>query len=1037
MKIMCFKFILVTCLGILPAYVLGQVGTATGKVTDNKGESLIGATVLMQGTTVGTITGIDGSYTISSLPAGEIILAASYVGFKKVSQTVTIIDGQTISVDFILEEDIAQLDELVVIGYGTKRKRDITSSISSVKSDELRNSTEPSFQSALQGKAAGVMISTSNGMPGSAMTVRIRGTSSIRASSQPLYVIDGIPVITGNFANGWADGTNTLSAISPSDIESVEFLKDASAAAIYGSRSANGVVLITTKSGTTGKTKFNAGYWVGFNSLTNVPEMLTGPEYIEYGLIAWNNSMFYTDDPEYNTLEESEQAFFDNLPFGITREIAESTNTDWIDEMTRIGMVQNFNISASGGDIKNTFYIGAAYRDEEGVQIGNDYKRLSTKVNFDHKANDKFTVGTRTTFVYELNERVPTGWAGGLGTAQSRSLPVMPVTDTTGKFFAPRSGTNPVAYNADLTYGMHVFNTIGTIYGQYNLSKWLSFRTEAGANIYNQREMRHVGTITQENAYGMDRRVLVTNLNSKSYFTFDKSFSEIHIVSAMIGMSLEKKGQYESLFQANQFPNPGLKHPNNGAIKSGSGYESGSGFLSYFSRISYNMADKYYLTASISRDGSSRFGDNYRFGWFPAASIGWTISEENFFINTPVITYLKLRGSYGVTGNAEFDDFGYMGRWSTGNYMDWSGLVISSVENPDLRWERSSQIDGGIDFQLWGGKISGGFDYYLKKTSDLILPRPINQTSGSSSIIMNVGDMENKGLELFLTSHNLPASSQLKWITNVNLGRNANVVTNTEDEQLAGENFGNNVVAEGYAIGTWELVEYVGIAREDQTVTVTDWIDFNDQDQGTTTQDIEIKAGDELFYNYWGEKTNEFNFDRDAKFVGNPYPKFFGGLNNTLSFKGLDFSIFFSFNVGQDVYRDDGKFLEGGFDGNWNQTAKIKDAWSEDNPDGSSHKLYWQPENRNFNSTRYLEDASYLRLKTINLGYTLPASLSSKFFVERLRIYVGGTNLWTLTNYTGWDPEVNRDGSGNITQGVTYLSPPQVKTFTFGIEMDF
>jgi TonB-linked SusC/RagA family outer membrane protein len=1037
MKNNLLKMILAICMGMLTLYAAGQAGGAKGKVTDNNGEPLIGATVVMQGTTVGTITDVDGNFTIYGLPTGEVVLEASYVGYKKVSQTLSIAEDQTVAIDFTLEEDIALLDELVVIGYGTKRKRDITSSISSVKSDELRNSTEPSFQSALQGKAAGVMISTSNGMPGSAMTVRIRGTSSIRASSQPLYVVDGIPVITGNFANGWADGTNALSAISPSDIESVEFLKDASAAAIYGSRSANGVVLITTKSGKSGKTRFNAGYWLGFNSVTNVPDMLTGPEYIEYGLIAWHNSFLYNDDPEYSDIEESTQAWFDNLPFGITREIAENTNTDWIDEMTRTGIVHNFNLSASGGDVKNTFYIGGAYRDEEGVQIGNDYKRLSAKANFDHKANEKFSVGTKITYVYELNERVPTGWAGGLGTAQSRSLPIMPVYDSIGKFFAPRSGTNPVAYNANLTYGMHVFTTIGTVYGQYNFTDWLSLRGEAGANIYSQREVRHLGTISQENGFGMDRRISLMNLNSKGFLNFNKTFADLHTVTAMVGISQESKSQHEVELNGSTFSNPGLKHPNNAGTKNGFGYETRSAFLSYFSRVSYNMADKYYITASISRDASSRFGKNYRHGWFPAASVGWTVSEEDFFSGIPVVSYLKLRSSWGVTGNGEFDDFAYMGLWGTGNYMDWPGLVISNVENPDLRWERSSQIDVGLDFQLWTGRISGGFDYYFKKTSDLILPRPINQTSGSSTIIMNVGDMENKGIELFLTSHNLPASSQLKWVTNLNLGRNANEVTNTENEQLAGENFGNNVVAEGYAIGTWELVEWAGIAREDETKTVTDWIDFNDQELGTTTREIEIKAGDELFYNHWGELTNEFNFDRDASFVGNPYPKFFGGLNNTFNFKGIDLSIFFTFNVGQDVYRDDGKFLDGGFDGNWNQTAKIMDAWSENNPGGSSHKLYWQPENRNYNSTRYLEDASYLRLKTLTLGYTLPKSLSTRFKVERLRVYMGGTNLWTLTNYTGWDPEVNRDGSGNITQGVTYLSPPQVKTISFGIELDF
>ena len=417
--------------------------------------------------------------------------------------------------------------------------------------------------------------------------------------------------------------------------------------------------------------------------------------------------------------------------------------------------------------------------------------------------------------------------------------------------------------------------------------------------------------------------------------------------------------------------------------------------------------------------------------------MGWTLSEESFLQGNSVLTYLKLRGSYGVTGNAEIGDFEYMGLWRAVNYLASPGLEISKVENRDLRWERTGQIDVGIDFQLWGGRVSGGFDYYFKETSDLILNRPINQTSGQSSITANVGDLENKGIEVFITSHNLSSSSQLKWTTDLTFGRNTNVVTNTDDNQLAGENYGNNVVAEGYAIGTWELVEWAGIAREDQTVTVTDWVDFNDQSLGTTTKQVDILGGDELFYNNWGELTNEFDFDRDAKFVGNPYPDFFGGLNNTLQFKGFDFSIFFTFSVGMQVYRDDGKFLDGGFDGNWNQTDIIKDAWSETNPNGASHKLFWQPENRDFNSTRYLDEASYLRLKTFTIGYTLPASLSNRFFVERMRIYVGGTNLWTLTNYTGWDPEVNRDGSGNVTQGVTYLSPPQVSTLNFGVELDF
>ena len=342
---------------LLTGMVYGQRGIVQGTVTDSNGELLIGATVMVQGSTLGTITDFNGQYTLASVPTGTVIMAASYIGYRTLTVTVQVAEGQTASADFVLSEDIEQLEELVVIGYGTKRKRDITSSISSVKSEDIGNTTQSSFQNALQGRAAGVQTTQANGMAGSSTTIRIRGTSSITSSSEPLYVVDGVPMITGNFANGWADGTNTLSSLSPTDIESIEILKDASAAAIYGSRSANGVILITTKSGKSGKTKFNAGYWVGVNSITNIPDMLTGSEYLEYGKIAWANSG--------NDISNDYQAFYDGLPFGITREIAESTNTDWIDEVSRTGVVHQFNLSASGGDVQNTFYIGSS-----------DWKRL-------------------------------------------------------------------------------------------------------------------------------------------------------------------------------------------------------------------------------------------------------------------------------------------------------------------------------------------------------------------------------------------------------------------------------------------------------------------------------------------------------------------------------------------------------------------------------------------------------------------------------------------------------------------------------------
>lgn len=993
------KILLLMTFLTITLVVNAQTGKISGKVTDSDNNPVIGASVVLLGTTIGAASDVDGNYEITKIPSGSFTLRASSIGFKPITRDISI-ENQSLIINLVLETDVMNMEELVVVGFGTNRKRSITSSISSIKAQEIANISVPSFEAALQGRSSGVQVTSDNGLAGAPVTIRVRGTSSLSASSQPLYVIDGVPMIAGDYgASGFADGTNALALINPADIESIEILKDASAAAIYGSRSANGVVLITTKSGQEGKSEINASYYAGVTDVTKRLDLLSGPEYLQMAKMAWANSGKDTSG--------NYQEFYDGLPFGITREIADNTNTDWIDEMLRPGFVQEGSFNIRGGSQKTTFYAGLTYRDDKGVIINNAFSRASGHIDLIHKATNRLTIGAKMTYSNFKNNRVQTSWAGGLGTAQSRSLPIMPVMDSAGNFFAPRSGTNPMAFESNTKHVQDATNIMANLFGEYKLASWLKFRSEYALTNLFQREYRWIGTLTQEVDWAQDRRVSVNNWYTNNYFSFDHTFAENHEVNAMIGMSAEKSYQYDAEFSAEQLASPTLFNPGSGTKKNGYAYEGGYSFVSYFARTNYAFKDKYLLSLSIRRDGSSRFGQENRFGWFPAVSVGWIITDESFMLGVPVLSFLKLRSSYGMTGNAAIGNYSYYGTYYATQYYNESGIGTGNIANPFLGWEKVRQFDAGLDWGILEGRISGGFDWYYKQTTDMLLRVNIPETSGSSNVTRNVGSMMNRGIEFFLTSNNL--TGKFKWKTDLNLARNYNEILDIQGQIIAGENYGNNFAQEGFPIGAWRLVEWVGIDPE---------------------------TGDELFINQeTGEVTNEYNYERDAVVTGNPYPDFFGGMTNLFTWKNFDLSIMFTWAYGQEVYRDDGKFLEGGIDGNWNQTTKVLDAWTPENPDGTVQRLTWQPDNRNYNTTRYLEDASFLRLKDVTFGYYLPASFTKRIKVTNARIYFKGQNLWTLTNFSGWDPEVNRDNSGNTTQGVTYLSPPQIKTAMIGISI--
>lgn len=1023
------KQVLLLSFVLVGLIVQAQNGTISGKVSDKtNGEILPGANVIIQASGKGTSTGIDGTYKLS-VPAGTYKVSTSFIGYQSITKEVSVKAGQTTTIDFVLGTDMMQLDEMVVIGYGSKRKRSITSSISKVKAEEIDNLLAPSFEAALQGQAAGMMVTQDNGTAGGPVTIRVRGTSSINASSEPLYVVDGVPVISGNFtsSNGFPDRTNALAQINPNDIASIEVLKDASAAAIYGARGANGVVLITTKQGQSGKPKVSVNYKTGISDVTHKLEVLDGPTYLKMTKEAWYNSKLYSDNPEYSTIEDAEKAYYMQLPFGIydasktyeeNKQIIDNTNVDWIDESLQTGTTTSVDASASGGTESFTYYVGANYDDIMGILKGDAMKRAGSRINLAYNGPGRLSFGSSFSISRTDRTRIPTGWAGGLGTAQSRSLPIMPIYNEDGTYFAAKTSgkANVVAERVNLDYNARATSLLGNLYANLKLFDGLNFRTDFGFNTYNQREYKYEGRILYDDASAFDRRVMVESYNFSNTLSYDKTFKEDHNITAMAGLSQEATTQYDVEFWGNVFPADELKNPNSAAKQGGSSYEGSYGFVSYFGRIGYAYKSKYIVSLNVRRDGSSRFGSGKKYGVFPAASLGWIISDEDFFKAVPYLTFLKLRASYGTVGNAAIGNYAYLGTFYTTKYNGEPGIGYQKVSNPNLGWEKTTTLDIGLEYGFFDGRVSGGVDYYYKYTSDMLLQKNVPETSGFPSAMQNLGIMENKGWEIFVRSYNI--NNKFKWNTDLNITNNKNNVIDIQGQIVSGldvgGNYGNNFVQEGHPIGAWRLVEYAG---------------------------VDPATGAPLFINQeTGEATTEYNYDRDAVVTGNPYPEWYGGITNTFSYKGFDFSVLFTFALGHNVYRDDGKFLEAGKIGeNWNQMSTILDRWQQPGDNASIPKLIWEGTYSTYNTTQFLDDASYGRLKNLTFGYTLPQNMTQKLNISKVRIYVSGTNVLTFTKFKGWDPEVNRDygSNNNVTQSVTYLSPPQAKTFLAGVNLDF
>jgi TonB-linked SusC/RagA family outer membrane protein len=997
--------------------VWAQEMRITGTVTSAEdGSALPGVSVQIKGTSRGTQTDVSGKYSFEASPKNTLVF--SFVGLG--SQEVSV--GNRSVIDVALVADDRTLSEVVVTGYGTQSKRNLTGNIARVSGAEIANTPVTTFEQALQGRAAGVQITSLNGKLGQGIQMRIRGSSSVTASNEPLYVLDGIPLTTANQGTGTAP-QNPLADINFNDIESIDILKDASAAAIYGSRASNGVVLITTKKGKTGKTKFNVGYQMGSSTPTNKRDWLNTAQYVELFSEAVTNEIDRDNLPS-NYLTGSTYSRFTRYAAGDEEGWRSSKfDTDWQNQAFQKAPMGQFDISASGGDAKTRFFVSAQYLDQQGIIIKNSFKRLSGRVNLDHKATDKLTLGVNVNIARTQNGRLSNDNAFSTPMQIVALPPMTPIID-------PRtdrlSGNYTLYYNPLLNrdFSSNVstsYRTIGNVFAEYKFTNWLKFRSEWGTDIYNLNEDQYFGKETSRNTgapngQGFSSWAQVTNYTTNNFFTLGKTFAEKHDIDATIGMTFQKSDATYNNVTGLEYPSNAYQKITSAArITGGSSSGSNFSFLSYFGRANYRLAEKYLLSVSGRVDGSSRFGANNRYGFFPAASVGWIISEESFMKSVPALSLLKLRASYGLTGNAEIGNFASYGLYSgSSGYAGVPGQSPSQIENPDLRWEQTTQTDIGLEFGLFSGRLTGEVDYYIKNTNDLLLNVNVPGTSGFRTQLRNIGSLENKGWEFVLTSEN--TTGAFKWNTTLNLAANRNKILNLDGQVITG-GFINQAV-EGQPIGSFFSIEYAGVDASNG-----DALYYTNDERPDGTRDRTT--------------TNDPNAAQRVV-IGNPNPKLIGGITNNISYKGFEFSILFQGQYGNDIYNGGGKFQSANGDFFDNQTTDQLNRWRQPGDITNIPQARLFGANGTTESSRYIQRGDYLRLKNTTLSYTLPSSVTSRLKMDRVRLYVTGQNLLTITNYTGWDPEVNADYlAGNIGLGNDFYSAPQAKTIIVGINLGF
>ena len=992
-----------------------------GKVTSEEdGEGLPGVNVVLKGSNEGTVTDVSGFYKID-VPDENAVLVFSAVGF--ISEEV-IVGARTV-IDVTLLPDITSLDEVVVIGYGTVNKRDLTGSVTSVSSETIKDLPATTFDQMLAGRAPGLQVTQASSAPGGSVSIRIRGSNSVRGGNEPLIVVDGFPIYNNDseltsgivYSGGAGTPPNTLSSINPNDIESIEILKDASATAIYGARGANGVIMITTKRGKAGSTQIDFDAYYGVQEITNKLDMLNASQYADLVREARENAGLPTD--------------FD-LP--------ENINTDWQDEIFRVAAIQDYNLGLRGGDDKTRFALSVNYFEQEGIVRGSDLRRVSLRLNLDKEINQKLTIGTSLQVSrVDDNVTITDRQQGAVGAALRMAPNQVPI-DENGIYprnVFPNTGiaemTNPLYISDAIEFNRNTNRILANLFGEYEIVDGLTYRLNLGADIADNKERYFA---PRNGDTGKNDAIVSQNNNIslliENTLTYKKTFGDQHHFTALVGQTAQTYERENLRVIAENLSNDTRVFDLDGNTRIQNNMNSGQNewnLTSYLGRVNYNFNGKYLATASVRIDGSSRFGNNNEFGVFPSGSLAWVISEEGFMSGQDFMDHLKLRVSYGTTGNQEIGTGLSLGILNNSRAVLNNDLALGKkprqIPNPDLSWENTEQFDIGVDFGFLNGRIEATLDYYIKTTNDLLYTLQIPNTTGFSTIVSNIGSMENKGLELDVNTFNLTGA--FEWNTNFNLSINRNELLDLGGqvtEFIETSRSVSSIATVGEPLGNFYGYEVAGIFQQGEDIA--------------GSPQPQAEPGDRKYVDQNGDGVIN---SLDRTIVGNALPDFIFGLNNTFSYKGFDLAVFIQGMQGFDIYnRTMNTALS--LNGQVNNTTRALDRWTPQNPNTNVPRALQNRVDPSVNPqssvlSDFVEDGSFIRISNVTLGYSLPAGMLEKLKVQRVRVYLGAQNLATFTDYSGFDPEVNSFGQNNLIQSVDDFTYPRASTYLAGLNVTF
>ena len=1045
--------------------------TVTGKVIDSEGYEVIGGSVTIKGAAgVGTVTDVNGNYSLKVNDASKDVLVFSYVGMT--SQEVKV-DGRSV-IDVTLKADAVMLEEVVAIGYATVKRKDLTGSVASVNSKELSKVPTSDITQALAGRMAGVQVMQSEGAPGASISIRVRGGISITQSNEPLYIIDGFPS---------EDGMSTLD---PAEIETIDILKDASATAIYGARGANGVVVITTKSGgKEGKATVTFDSYVGFKKVAKKLDVLSTRE---FALLDYERRYYSAFTAKNSTQEDLDKAVanFEAL-YGkyadIDANYANRAGIDWQDQtLGRTALTQNYRVGVSGGTDKLNYNLAYSYYDEEGAMVYSGNKKHNISFNMNHKLNDRLSITARISYDQMKIYGMGTSEGGDRFNKMQHILQYRPMVGINGTddlllgdedpLLVDDTGNvmqNPLLSAAEETKDREyrTFQANGGF--TLKLIKGLSFRNTTGMRYQTRRNDTFYGdksiTAKRSSINGSIQNIENSSFQTSNVLNYNWA-GKGHDITAMLGQEYVNRWNRSFSAAAANFPNDdiGLGDLSLGlptAVSSSENYDDK--LLSFFARFNYGFKDKYLFTASFRADGSSKFGKNNKWGYFPAFSAAWRLGEEEFIKNLNIFSDLKVRLGYGMAGNNRIDSYVSLPMLTSVTYPNGDstqpGYVSKQIPNPNLKWEANKTFNFGLDFGFFNQRLTISPEFYINRSSNLLLNAKLPTSSGYDSMVINAGETENKGIDLTINSTNI-MTKDFTWNTAVTLSHNKNSVKKLtgEDVQLWEASFGYNqnthIIGVNQPLG--QMYGYV----TDGLYQVSDF-DYDEATKTYTLKDgvpysgkkTDVKPGMWKFKNVDGSEDNKIT-ENDKTVIGNAYPKFYGGINNTFTYKDFDLSIFLTYSFGNDVFNatkltntktalQNKNVLDIANSSNrWVVVNKKGELITDPQEMADINKgktvaaVYDNEIGDTYIHSWAVEDGSYLKLSNITLGYTFPRKMLSKIGISKLRLYATGSNLLTWTKYTGFDPEVSTMGSG-LTPGVDFGAYPKSRSFVFGIHLAF